>query len=325
MFKGKNLESLIRKGEVRNHDTAYQSKNGEFVPVSFSVSVMKGEEGNLVGIVGVARDMRETRKLIYDLLEAKTGLKRTNDQLMKANHELKDMNQVKSDFVSSVSHELRTPLTSIKGYTSIILGEKLGPINDGQKTRLQKINKHTDDLTALINDLLDISRIESGRMGMKVDKVHISKIAQDAVDIVSVQAKEKTVDIDISYDFPEKADYIWADESQIERVFLNLLSNAIKFTPHGGRISIKIANKPDYMQADVADTGIGIKDKDRQRIFDEFYRVDNPENQREKGTGLGLSLTKHIVEAHKGKIWVTSEPDKGSTFSFILPKERRQK
>lgn len=233
--------------------------------------------------------------------------------------EVKIISKRKSDFISAVSHELRTPLTSIKGYASILLTGKLGQIPEEVEKRLDKINRHSDELTHLVNDLLDISRIESGKVIMQPVPIDLRNILAGVSDLLGGQLKERQ--IEFSTDIPEETAQVMADTNQIGRVFINLIGNSLKFTPVNGKISVTAHNiENNFVQIDVSDNGCGIPEGAREAIFEEFYRVDNAINQQAKGTGLGLSLVKHIVEAHGGKIWVTSQVGQGSTFSFILPK-----
>jgi len=240
------------------------------------------------------------------------------EELARLNKELKRLNKMKSDFVSAVSHELRTPLTSIKGYASILMAGKLGKVSPQQKERLEKIDIHSNNLTRLVNNLLDIARIESGRVQMELKDVSIKKMLEGIVDIVTPQVKEK--DISLKIDSKAKIDKIKADPSQLERVFINLLSNAIKFTPAKGKVAVSIEEKKDATQFSVEDTGIGIPKEDLEKVFEDFFRSDNAQDQNIKGTGLGLSLVKKIVLAHKGKIWVDSTLGKGTKFSFTIPR-----
>jgi len=238
-------------------------------------------------------------------------------ELTIALEEVKNSSRRKTDFVSSVSHELRTPLTSIKGYAAILLEEKLGQLPPAVKERLEKINRHSDELVHMVNDLLDIARIEAGKMSMKIEPQDLKDIISSASDLIMIQCKNKN--IELAMKLPKAIPFVIADRSQIERVFINLLGNAVKFTPAHGKITIKANTKNGVAQVDISDTGTGIPPDALSLIFDEFYRVDNLINQQVKGTGLGLSLVKHIIEAHKGKIWAESELGKGSTFSFTLP------
>ncbi|MFH0935835.1 MAG: HAMP domain-containing sensor histidine kinase [Candidatus Omnitrophota bacterium] len=241
---------------------------------------------------------------------------RTGD-LTKALGELKTISKRKSDFISAVSHELRTPLTSIKGYASILLAGKLGALPAEIRDRLDKINRHSDELVHMINELLDIARIESGKLGMKKEMLGLQGIITGVIELLSVQTKEK--EIDLSYKIAEQAKLVFADQEQLKRVFINIVGNAIKFTPPKGKITIQAHKIDDMAQVDISDTGYGIPQEAQEAVFEEFYRVDNAINQQVRGTGLGLALVKRIIEAHNGKIWLKSKAGAGSTFSFTLP------
>ena len=274
----------------------------------------------LASEVGVAIEnlqLYEALKISHDELEARVELRTA--QLAKANEELVRLNRLKSDFVSAVSHELRTPLTSIKGYTSLVRAGKLGPVNKEQGERLEKINRHTDFLTNLISELLDIARIESGRVGMTIRPVDLARLLESVVDLLGPQLKEKNLNVALR--IPEKLPPVQADENQIQRVFTNLLSNAIRFTPEKGTISIKATATDATLNVEVKDTGIGMPQEDVSMLFTEFFRADNPINRERKGTGLGLVLVKRIIEAHGGRIGVRSEVGQGTTFFFSLPWE----
>ncbi len=251
------------------------------------------------------------------MLETKVN-ERTKE-LSQVLKEVEDISKKKSEFISAVSHELRTPLTSIKGYASILMTGKVGDIPDAVKERLGKINSHSDNLVKLINDLLDISRIESGRVEMKAVPQNIQPMLENIADLLTPQLKDKGVIIRLN--IPADMPTIEYDPTQVDRVFINLISNAIKFTPSGGNITVSAHPNPTQEETafEVADTGIGIKKEDLARIFDEFFRVDNDINMKVKGTGLGLALAKNIVEAHHGRMWVTSEVGHGTSFHFTLP------
>ena len=268
--------------------------------------------------VGVAIEnlqLYEALKESYEELEER--VRSRTRELAKANEELVRLNKMKSDFVSAVSHELRTPLTSIKGYTSLVRGGKLGPVTSEQSERLEKINRHTDFLSGMISDLLDIARIESGRVGMTIRPIDISKVTETVADLLSPQLKEK--DLQLRVLLTPNLPPIPADENQLQRVFTNLVSNAIRYTPNNGTITVQTTPSERFLQVDVIDTGYGIAPEDLSKLFQEFYRADNPVNRERKGTGLGLVLVKKIVEAHGGKISVSSQMGKGSCFSFTLP------
>lgn len=250
--------------------------------------------------------------------ELEVKVEQRTHELRNVLSEVEKISKRKSDFISSVSHELRTPLTSIKGYAAILLAGKLGAVPLEIKERLEKINRHSDELARMVNDLLDISRIESGKVAMKLEPQKLKEILDKVIDLLSVQAKEKG--IQLSSVLAQDAQTVLADRQQIERVLINLLGNALKFTPENGTISVAArATSEGMAEIDVTDTGCGIPQDSLDAVFEEFYRVENAINQEVKGTGLGLSLVRQIVEAHGGKIRVKSAIGKGSTFSFTLP------
>ncbi|MCM8793984.1 MAG: GAF domain-containing sensor histidine kinase, partial [Candidatus Omnitrophica bacterium] len=258
-------------------------------------------------------------QLWHSYQELEIRVKERTKELARANEELKRLNQIKSEFVASVAHELRTPLTSIKGYASILATGKLGEMSTEQRERLERIDRHSSELAKLINDLLDISRIESGKIGMDIKEIPLRELLKNILELINPQAEEKN--IEVHWEIRDNLDTIFADYDHLRRVFINLLGNAIKFTPQRGKISISIYKEDGYIRTDISDTGIGIAPEDLSRIFTEFFRADNPINREKKGTGLGLSLCKKIIEAHKGKIWVNSALGKGSTFSFTIPEK----
>ncbi len=238
-------------------------------------------------------------------------------ELASVLEEVRRISKTKSEFISAVSHELRTPLTSIKGYASLLMTGKLGEIPQAVKERLEKINTHSDTLVQFVNNLLDIARIESGKVEMSFVECNLKKIVDNVHDLLTPQLREKNIEWLCRLD--ERIPPLFLDSHQIERVFINLIGNAVKFTPDGGKISIEAALEKNFVTIQIADTGIGVSEKDIDKLFDEFYRVDNEINQKVKGTGLGLPLAKKIIEAHQGKIWATSELNKGTMFHFVLP------
>ena len=238
-------------------------------------------------------------------------------ELEELNQALKQMSDMKSDFVSAVSHELRTPLTSIQGYSSILTSGKLGSVTPEQQIRLEKIHLHANELVQMINDLLDISRIERGKVEMKREQVFLNDVLLKVLDLLQPQYLEHNFRSEL--ELPQKIAPILGDINQLQRVFINLLGNAIKYTPDGGVITVKANQSKEEVQLDISDTGVGIPESALPKIFTEFYRVDTPLNQEKKGSGLGLSLVKKIVEAHKGTITVQSKTNKGTTFRLTLP------
>jgi len=230
--------------------------------------------------------------------------------------ELKRLEEIRKDFVANVSHELRTPISSIKGYAETLLDGKVDG-EDNVKEFLSIIYQNSNRLANLIDDLLDLSKIESGKMKMEFEPLEILPVVNRCINVLEKSAKEKTLSIKLN--IPDKFPKVLGDHKRLAQVFLNLLDNAIKYTPEGGSITVSAASKEKITQIDISDTGIGISEKDLPRIFERFYRVDKAHSRELGGTGLGLSIVKHIVQAHDGQVWVQSMLGQGSTFSFTIP------
>lgn len=230
----------------------------------------------------------------------------------------KEIDQMKSDFISLVSHELRTPLTSIIGFVSFILDGKAGAINERQRNSLARVQRQSKRLAALINDLLDISRIESGRIQMDQTPISVLEIVTQRIEEIRPQADEKAIQLALTA--PESVPDILGDEARMGQVFTNLIGNAIKFTPNNGEVSVKVEADGNLLHVEVIDTGPGIPPEERQKIFDKFYQLSDISTRQQGGSGLGLSISKSIVEAHGGKLWIDDgNQGKGSNFQFVLP------
>ncbi|MGC8874439.1 MAG: response regulator, partial [Chloroflexia bacterium] len=225
--------------------------------------------------------------------------------------------RAKSEFISTVSHELRTPLTAIKGYVDLLLLGSVGDLSPMQRNFLEVVRSNANRLVELINDLLDISRIETGRITLNREPVSLYELVEEVVESArtEIERKQLRLEIDVPTDLP----LVQADRRRILQVLGNLVSNAYKYTPEGGRITIAARCVDDVLQVDVSDTGVGISPEDQQRLFTRFFRADNPMRDEVGGTGLGLAISKSFVEMHGGRIWVQSELNVGSTFSFTLP------
>jgi PAS domain S-box-containing protein len=228
-----------------------------------------------------------------------------------------EVERLKNEFISTVSHELRTPMTSIKGYTDLLFLGMAGGLTDAQRNFLQIIKSNADRLTALVNDILDISRIETGRIGLVVEALHLTGIIDQVVASFREQYREKGVRLD--WQPPEELAEVRGDAARVTQVLSNLLANAWHYTPPEGRVKVDVREVGSFVQVDIVDTGIGIAPEDLDRIFDRFYRADHPLVQEVGGTGLGLSIVKMFVEILGGEIWVESQLGEGSKFSFTLP------
>ena len=226
-------------------------------------------------------------------------------------------NRHKSEFLANMSHELRTPLNAIIGFSEV-LGERMfGELNEKQAEYTEDILSSGRHLLSLINEILDLSKVEAGRMELELATFDLPLAIDNARTFVRERATKHGINLDVVVD--ERLGDFVGDERKIKQILLNLLSNAVKFTPEGGRIGIKARQTDDSVEISVSDTGIGISPEDQAKIFEEFRQVGSDYAHKVEGTGLGLTLAKKFVELHGGRIWVTSELGKGSTFSFTLP------
>ncbi len=241
---------------------------------------------------------------------------RTQD-LQTANQRLQELDQLKSAFVSIVSHELRTPMTSIKGLVENMLDGLTGDLNERQSFYLERVKHNIERLTRMINDLLDLSRIEAGRMELHQSSVCIESLAREMVELFQPQAREQSLTLEVQVQ--ESTPSIQGDRDKLIQIFTNLINNAIKFTPASGRVTVEVTQQQDgFIRACVSDTGCGIPPEEQHTIFERFNRGKSPE-LKNRGAGLGLTITKSLVELHGGKIWVESTPGDGSRFCFTLP------
>lgn len=231
---------------------------------------------------------------------------------------LKELDKMKSEFIAMVTHELRAPISAVEQQLSVILNRMAGDISEKQEKLLLRAKERTKGLLALIKDLLDLSKIEAGRMVQYKEPLSLQEVIQKVIDLMKVEADHKK--IDLQFPAPSQDPIVLADRTSMEGIFTNLISNAIKYTPEGGTVVVTLTEEGGFAKATVSDTGIGIKKEDLPRIFDKFYRVKSIETRQIVGTGLGLSIVKSIVDAHLGSISVESEEGGGTTFTVILPK-----
>jgi signal transduction histidine kinase len=246
------------------------------------------------------------------------GLERKVAERTKA---LEVASKHKSDFLANMSHELRTPLNAIVGFSQVLKEKLFGPVNHKQDEYLDDILSSADHLLALINDILDLSKVEAGQVELESSMFSLREALERGVVMVRERATRNGVQLTLELD--RSVELVEGDERRIRQVVFNLLSNAVKFTPRGGQVDVSTAREDGEVLIAVKDTGPGIAAEDQARIFEEFQQAKAGNGERPEGTGLGLALSRRLVELHGGRIWVESEPGKGSTFTFTLPVEAR--
>jgi CheY-like chemotaxis protein/nitrogen-specific signal transduction histidine kinase len=240
-----------------------------------------------------------------------------NEKLQISNDQLKRANRLKSEFLANMSHELRTPLNAIIGFSELLQEGSYGALSSDQNDFVKDIHASGRHLLGLINDILDLSKIEAGRMTLHPEECELNEIVRETLTVVHPQALKKKLVLEALID--PGAAFVKLDAGKIKQVMYNLVSNAVKFTPDGGRIDIAGSAEGRDLVLSVSDTGVGIADEDAAHIFDEFYQVDGSYTRKHEGTGLGLALVKNLVEMHGGSVTVESAPGKGSRFSVRLP------
>jgi len=257
--------------------------------------------------------------IMEDLHETTEKLEKSQEMIEQKNIELEKLNTLKSAFLNITSHELRTPMSSIKGYIQMLLKKKLGEVNKDQESALEVILRNANRLDNLIQDILDVSRLESGTMKFVQENTAIGMMMEEIAETMQASAVVKNIKLntEIGKDIPD----LFIDQMRTKQVIINLTNNAIKFSPDGSVINLKVKKEQEDVLFEVEDFGRGIPEDKQERVFETFYQVDSGPDTKFGGAGLGLAISRGIVIAHGGKIWVESEgmPGKGSTFRFILP------
>jgi len=295
-----------------------QRKDGSLFPVEISLSP-NWIEGSLHVIASV-RDISERKAVenrIRVLREQYTAeLTVKNEQLEARNQEVERANRLKTEFLASMSHELRTPLHTIIGFSELLSEQLEGPLTEKQQRFVGHILQDARHLLELINEVLNISKIESGRLELKPESFNFSQCVEEVMAGIRHQAATKNTQLENQNAFH---DSLYADRVRIKEILYNLLNNAVKFTPEGGRVWIEAERHGKGLHISICDTGIGIPEKEQRSIFEKFYQVGDTTGGVREGTGLGLAISKHLVELHGGAISVASQPGKGSSFRLVLP------
>jgi PAS domain S-box-containing protein len=295
-------QRVFSEGFVRDYALAIRHVTDRITDVLYNASVYKDEKGKVLGVFAAARDVTERKRFEQSLQEA---------------------NRMKSEFLANMSHELRTPLNGIIGFTEFLVDEKPGPLNPKQKEYLLDVLNSAQHLLQLINDVLDLAKVEAGKMELHPEHFPVRKAIEEVTAVIKGIAQKKRIVIGV--ETGEGLGTVLLDQPKFKQVLYNLLSNAVKFTDEGGRVEIEAVHpRADQLEIRVRDSGIGIKDDDIGRLFTAFEQLDAGTARRFEGTGLGLALTKKIVEFQGGRVTVESAPFKGSVFTVVLPIAARE-
>jgi signal transduction histidine kinase len=271
------------------------------------------------GLEAANRALRESERSLEQKVKERTAdLERSEQELAHARDEALAANRHKSTFLANMSHELRTPLNSIIGFSEVLGTKLFGELNDKQAEYVTDIHDSGTHLLSLINDILDLSKIEAGRLELNAAPFDLGAVVDNVLTLMKERATRGSVRLD--KEVADDIDTITADERKVKQVLINLLTNGVKFTRPGGTVTVRVRRAAQDVVISVADTGIGIAKADQEIIFEEFRQATGEYTRKQEGTGLGLTLCRRLVELHGGRIWVESELGRGSTFSFTLPR-----
>ena len=297
-------------------------KDGSVFPTEVSLAEWKTRKDTFY--TSIVRDITERKQAEEELKETNERLDLQNEELRVQGQELLDKskalekaNQAKSEFLAHMSHELRTPLNVIIGFTELMLGQVPGKVSKEQKRCLNDILGSSRYLLSLINDILDLTKIESDRVELRLRKIFLSGVIKSVKDEVMpmLAKKRQSLEVKLGRGLPR----VNIDEAKVGQVLINLLGNSAKFTPEGGKLRVEAVRGDNCCRVSVIDNGIGVRKENQKNIFESFYQVDRPLDNGLGGTGLGLTIARQIIEKHGGRIWVESEYGKGSRFNFTLP------
>jgi PAS domain S-box-containing protein len=322
------IEKLKKDSSVQEvEEFHYKDSDGNNKVFLVLGYVLREDTARVGGSILVFRDITENFNFEEKLRfaqeikeqELKSKVNIATRELQNANVELKKLNHLKSEFVSVVSHELRTPLTSIRGYASLLITERLGKLTPQQKESLSIMKEEGERLSNIINDLLDLSKLEAGKTDLHFENGDLAEQLKGVLSALEVQAHSKKIRLSISGKRKLIAQF---DKEKMRQVFFNIIGNAIKYTLDSGKVTVSLKEDKTYAIIEVKDTGVGIAKKDIKRIFEPFAQAESHLKRSVPGSGLGLSISKHMIDMHHGEIKVTSKVGKGSVFALYIPKKQ---
>jgi PAS domain S-box-containing protein len=301
-------------GELR-----HTRRDGARITVESRHILVRGTDGTPAAVLETNRDITLRKQAEEAVAALNTKLGATNKELELRNREVERANRLKSEFLASMSHELRTPLNAIIGFSDLLAEQTAGPLSSKQQRFVSHIQQGARHLLALINDILDLSKVEAGRLELNRENVPVATALAEV--LVSIRPAAAAKDIAVHSSIGPDVT-VFADRIRFKQILVNLLGNAVKFTPEGGRIWVEAAERRGRLTVSVSDTGLGISIEEQEAIFDAFHQAGATTKGIKEGTGLGLAITKRLVEEHGGRIWVESEPGKGARLSFTMPAGR---
>jgi signal transduction histidine kinase len=313
--------SLLRKRQSDENRNARWSLVSLAIGLAFSFSMLLSVYYYLNREIMRRTKAEAEARILNENLERRgeertAELAKVNRQLEERNREVERANRMKSEFLARMSHELRTPLNAIIGFSDLLTEESAGPLSDKQKRFVSHVSAGARHLLQLINDVLDVSKIEAGKIELNMVDFAAANAATEVLSVIKPLAESKEIQIDSTIADELK---IHADRIRFKQILYNLLTNAVKFTHEKGRVSIAAEMERDFVRISISDTGIGIPAEEQRAIFEEFHQAGGTTKSTSQGTGLGLTITKRLVDLHGGEIWVESEPEKGSKFTFTIP------
>jgi PAS domain S-box-containing protein len=305
------IKLVLDERTITDFELTVRTRDGRETVVSLNATTFYDRDRKLQGVFAAARDVTERKRLDQVLREK-------NLELESARAVAEKTSLTKSDFLANMSHELRTPLNSVIGFSEVLQDQLFGPINDKQQEYVNNIITSGRHLLSLINDILDLSKVESGKMGLDLSTFSLRESLDASLKILRERALKAGLELKLDL-APEAELLIKADPRKLKQILFNLLANAIKFTPTAGRITVSALRDGGFIEITVADSGIGIREEDIPKLFQAFTQLESVYTKGFEGTGLGLALTRQLVELHGGRIWVKSEFGTGSRFSFTIP------
>ncbi len=311
------LWRTILSGRVWRGELVNKRKDGSLYTEEETITPLCDPDGTVTHFVAIKQDISERKRVERELRESEARARQSASELATAKERAESADRLKSAFLATMSHELRTPLNSIIGFTGILLRELAGPINAEQRKQLEMVRGSSRHLLALINDVLDISKIEAGQLEVRRESFDLAASIERAVGAVRPQAEKKGLALESSV--PPDIGQVVSDSRRVEQVLLNLLSNAVKFTDRG-RVSLEVTADHDRVLMTVRDTGIGIQSADLATLFQPFRQVGSGLARSHEGTGLGLAISRRLAGLMGGEVRAESEWGTGSVFTFALPR-----